>query len=70
MLAQLSDPHISLGDEKAIAALSAAVAAVARLAPDAVLVSGDLVEHGSGSPTSRPASRCTPCSPAASRRTC
>jgi Icc protein len=46
MLAQLSDPHISVGDERAIVALRAAVAAVARRAPDAVLVSGDLADHG------------------------
>jgi 3',5'-cyclic AMP phosphodiesterase CpdA len=50
MLAQLSDPHIRLGDgeREAAAALAAAVAAVAALdpAPDAVLVSGDLADHG------------------------
>jgi 3',5'-cyclic AMP phosphodiesterase CpdA len=48
MLAQLSDPHIRLGDEAPDRALAAAVAAVAALdpAPDAVLVSGDLADTG------------------------
>jgi Icc protein len=46
MLAQLSDPHISVDDERAIGALRAAVDAVAQFAPDAVLVSGDLADHG------------------------
>jgi Icc protein len=46
MLAQLSDPHIRLGDDAPDRALAAAVAAVAALdpAPDAVLVSGDLAD--------------------------
>jgi 3',5'-cyclic-AMP phosphodiesterase len=48
MLAQLSDPHIRLGDDAPDRALAAAVAAVAALdpAPDAVLVSGDLADSG------------------------
>ena len=48
MLAQLSDPHIRLGDDAPDRALAAAVAAVAALepAPDAVLVSGDLADNG------------------------
>jgi 3',5'-cyclic-AMP phosphodiesterase len=50
MLAQLSDPHIRLGEgeRESVAALAAAVAAVNALdpAPDAVLVSGDLADHG------------------------
>jgi Icc protein len=50
MLAQLSDPHIRLGEgeRESAAALAAAVAAVNALdpAPDAVLVSGDLADHG------------------------
>jgi 3',5'-cyclic-AMP phosphodiesterase len=48
MLAQLSDPHIRLGDDAPDRALAAAVAAVAALdpAPDAVLVSGDLADTG------------------------
>jgi 3',5'-cyclic AMP phosphodiesterase CpdA len=48
MLAQLSDPHIRLGDPAAADALRTAVAAVAALdpAPDAVLVSGDLADTG------------------------
>jgi 3',5'-cyclic-AMP phosphodiesterase len=46
MLAQLSDPHVH--DEKSAAALAAAVRSVlaVRPLPDAVLVSGDLGEHG------------------------
>ena len=46
MLAQLSDPHIQ--DDDSAAALAAAVRAVLELTPlpDAVLVSGDLAEHG------------------------
>jgi|tagenome__1003787_1003787.scaffolds.fasta_scaffold20962017_2 3',5'-cyclic-AMP phosphodiesterase len=48
MLAQLSDPHIRLGDDAPDRALAAAVAAVVALdpAPDAVLVSGDLADTG------------------------
>jgi len=48
MLAQLSDPHIRLGDDAPDWALAAAVANVATLdpAPDAVLVSGDLADTG------------------------
>jgi 3',5'-cyclic AMP phosphodiesterase CpdA len=50
MLAQLSDPHIRLGEgaEASAAALAAAVSAVVALdpAPDAVLVSGDLTDTG------------------------
>ena len=47
MLAQLSDPHIQ--DEDSAAALAAAVRCVLDLTPlpDAVLVTGDLAEHGS-----------------------
>lgn len=46
MLAQLSDPHVH--DDASAAALAAAVRSVLVLAPlpDAVLVSGDLAEHG------------------------
>ena len=46
MLAQLSDPHIQ--DDDSAEALAAAVRAVLDLTPlpDAVLVSGDLAEHG------------------------
>ncbi len=50
LLAQLSDPHIGgdWGDGDPAAKLAAAVASVCALpqAPDAVLVSGDLVDHG------------------------
>ena len=48
MLAQLTDPHIRLGDPAPDRALAAAVAAVVALdpAPDAVLVSGDLADNG------------------------
>src|SRR3954447_5104858 len=48
MLAQLTDPHIRLGDDAPDRALAAAVAAVVALdpAPDAVLVSGDLADTG------------------------
>jgi Icc protein len=46
MLAQLSDPHVH--DDGSAAALAAAVRSVLALTPlpDAVLVSGDLAEHG------------------------
>jgi 3',5'-cyclic-AMP phosphodiesterase len=46
MLAQLSDPHVQ--DDDSAAALAAAVRSVldVRPLPDAVLVSGDLAEHG------------------------
>ena len=46
MLAQLSDPH--LHDDDSAAALAAAVRSVLALSPlpDAVLLSGDLAEHG------------------------
>src|SRR3954468_8763283 len=46
MLAQLTDPHIRLGDDAPDRALAAAVAAVVALdpAPDAVLASGDLAD--------------------------
>ena len=49
LLAQLSDPHVNDDDPGAAQALARAVQAVLRLrpAPDAVLVSGDLAEHGS-----------------------
>jgi 3',5'-cyclic-AMP phosphodiesterase len=49
LLAQLSDPHVDEDDPGAAAALARAVQAVLALrpAPDAVLVSGDLAEHGS-----------------------
>jgi Icc protein len=50
ILAQISDPHLTIGprDAGSAEALSAAVAAVAALdpAPDAVLLSGDLTENG------------------------
>src|ERR1700759_2014338 len=52
MLAQLSDPHIRLGEgeREAAAALARAVAAVNALdpAPDAVLLTGDLANGGDG----------------------
>jgi 3',5'-cyclic-AMP phosphodiesterase len=46
MLAQLSDPHVH--DDGSAAALAAAVRSVLELTPlpDAVLVTGDLAEHG------------------------
>jgi 3',5'-cyclic AMP phosphodiesterase CpdA len=46
MLAQLSDPHVQ--DDDSAAALAAAVRSVLELTPlpDAVLVTGDLAEHG------------------------
>jgi Icc protein len=49
LLAQLSDPHVSDDDDGPALALAAAVRSVAALdpAPGAVLVSGDLTEHGS-----------------------
>jgi 3',5'-cyclic AMP phosphodiesterase CpdA len=51
ILAQISDPHVTVGPEDAgsAEALEAAVAAVARFdpLPDAVLLSGDVTEHGS-----------------------
>ena len=49
MLAQLSDPHLGADPLHGEARLAAAVATVAALepAPDAVLVSGDLTDHGS-----------------------
>jgi 3',5'-cyclic-AMP phosphodiesterase len=49
LIAQLSDPHVSDDDDARALALAAAVQAVAALdpAPGAVLVSGDLAEHGS-----------------------
>jgi Icc protein len=48
LVAQLSDPHVSDDDDVAALALAAAVRSVAALdpAPGAVLVSGDLAEHG------------------------
>ena len=50
LLVQLSDPHVDAGpgDRGSARALEAAVAAVLSLdaPPDAVLVSGDLAEHG------------------------
>ena len=51
LLAQLSDPHISDEDDGPARALAAAVRSVAALdpVPGAVLVSGDLAEHGSAS---------------------
>jgi 3',5'-cyclic-AMP phosphodiesterase len=51
LLAQLSDPHVSDDDDAPALALAAAVRSVAALdpAPGAVLVSGDLAEHGSAS---------------------
>jgi Icc protein len=49
LLAQLSDPHVNDDDDNPALALAAAVRSVAALdpAPGAVLVSGDLAEHGS-----------------------
>jgi Icc protein len=49
LLAQLSDPHVNDDDPGAAEALARAVRAVLQLRPrpDAVLVSGDLAEHGS-----------------------
>jgi 3',5'-cyclic-AMP phosphodiesterase len=49
LLAQLTDPHVSDDDPAAAAALGRAVLAVLALrpAPDAVLVTGDLADHGS-----------------------
>jgi Icc protein len=49
VLAQLSDPHLGADPLHGEARLAAAVATVAALepAPDAVLVSGDLTDHGS-----------------------
>jgi 3',5'-cyclic-AMP phosphodiesterase len=51
LLAQLSDPHISDEDDERALALAAAVRSVVALdpAPGAVLVSGDLTEHGTAS---------------------
>src|SRR5207247_6993465 len=50
LLAQLSDPHVRVGrgDDGPAEALAAAVRAVAALAPlpQAVLVSGDIADHG------------------------
>jgi 3',5'-cyclic-AMP phosphodiesterase len=50
LLAQLSDPHIGAtwGGGDPVAGLKAALASIAELRPgvDAVLVSGDLVDHG------------------------
>jgi 3',5'-cyclic-AMP phosphodiesterase len=51
LLVQLSDPHVGAtwaGDRDPVAGLRAAVESVRRLsdAPDAVLMSGDLAEHG------------------------
>jgi 3',5'-cyclic AMP phosphodiesterase CpdA len=48
LLAQLSDPHVDEDDPAAAAALERAVRAVRELrpAPDAVLVTGDVAEHG------------------------
>ena len=48
LLAQLSDPHVNDDDDGPALALAAAVGAVLELdpAPGAVLVSGDLVTHG------------------------
>jgi 3',5'-cyclic-AMP phosphodiesterase len=49
LLAQLSDPHVNDDDDGPALALAAAVRSVLALdpAPGAVLVSGDLTEHGS-----------------------
>jgi Icc protein len=51
LLAQLSDPHVSDDDDDPALALADAVRSVAALdpAPGAVLVSGDLAEHGGAS---------------------
>jgi Icc protein len=51
LLAQLSDPHVNDDDDRPASALAAAVRSVVALdpAPGAVLVSGDLTEHGSPS---------------------
>lgn len=57
ILAQLSEPHITVGprDREASAALEAAVGAVLALAtpPDAVVVTGDLTDTGSDAELSR-----------------
>ena len=55
MLAQLSDPHLGADPVHGEARLAAAVAAVAALepAPDAVLVSGDLTDHGTATEYAR-----------------
>jgi 3',5'-cyclic AMP phosphodiesterase CpdA len=49
LLAQLSDPHVDDDDPGAADALARAIRSVLELrpAPDAVLLSGDLAEHGS-----------------------
>jgi 3',5'-cyclic-AMP phosphodiesterase len=51
LLAQLSDPHVNDDDDNPALALDTAARQVAALdpAPGAVLVSGDLTEHGSAS---------------------
>jgi Icc protein len=51
LLAQLSDPHVNDDDDGPTVALAAAVRSLTALdpAPGAVLVSGDLTEHGSAS---------------------
>jgi 3',5'-cyclic AMP phosphodiesterase CpdA len=48
LVAQLTDPHIGAdwGGKDPAPRLAAAVRAAAELSPDAVIVSGDLVEHG------------------------
>jgi 3',5'-cyclic-AMP phosphodiesterase len=55
LLAQLSDPHVSDDDPDAAAALARAVRAVSELrpAPDAVVVTGDVAEHGAASEYAR-----------------
>jgi Icc protein len=60
LLAQLSDPHVSDDDAAAALALAAAVRSVLALetAPGAILVSGDLTEHGTASEYAR-AARCS-----------
>jgi 3',5'-cyclic-AMP phosphodiesterase len=64
MLAQISDPHMVVGpgDAGAAGALAAAVADLAALepAPDAVLVSGDLAEHGEAAEYERVAELLSP----------
>jgi 3',5'-cyclic AMP phosphodiesterase CpdA len=49
LLVQLSDPHVTDDDPQAAAALACAVDAVLTLrpTPDAIIVTGDLAEHGS-----------------------
>jgi len=66
ILAQITDPHITIGpgDARSADALAAAVAAVNGLdpAPDAVLLSGDVTEHATGDEYERAAELLAPLS--------